>query len=287
MRRFTARTAARSWAKSSRPSLQLHRVEALGEQGLRLVRERCPPDGSTARCCCRRGSDRGAPPSRVTSGTPRACASRVPGGHVDARQGQAHEPGRVEQRELTAQLGLEVDGGERVTRDHLRDGAEAPDERPERPRGESEEVRAAGDAAVRLEIDQHQRCRGDGAARAGGWALERHQHGPRPKAADHEMLRHRCPPPRSSDLARSVECRPAFGAARAGESPRQGIAEWPNRAPEQARGRSAPGSRTHGLVGPSGRGRTAGRGDESRGEPWHTRRRSRAAGAARATPRAG
>ena len=162
---------------------ELHRPEALRQQRLGLVRERV--DGLEPQPRAVVGGDRleRAPEERHERHAVR-LRQRVPRGHVDARQRQTHEPRGVEQREPRAQLGFDLERRQRVALDHLQHRLEAAHDGPERPRREREHVGVAGDAAVGLQIDQHEGGRRDPAARAHGRALERHEHRPRAEAPD-------------------------------------------------------------------------------------------------------
>jgi hypothetical protein len=190
---------------------ELDRAEALPEELLRLVGEglhRLDPEagavvgghrpGRAAQQCDQRHAAR--------------LAERVPGRHVQTGQGQPDQTGGVEQGELPAQLGLEIEGRELISLDHLEQALGAADDGGERPRGEAEDVGPPGHAVVGLEIEEHERRFRDGAAGAHRGATERDEHGARAKGPDlhgRDIASHpgRCqataPPPASLTAGRT------------------------------------------------------------------------------------
>ena len=114
----------------------------------------------------------------------------IPGAHVEARERESDEAGGVDQRVPLAQLRVEVERRDGVTDDERRDAVDEFDDRLLRGRREREEVRAAGDAGVGLEVDEHERCAGHGAGGGGGRQTEGREHGAGADVPDRDDVGH-------------------------------------------------------------------------------------------------
>ena len=121
-------------------------------------------------------------------------AERIPIGHVEAGDRHTNEPLPAEQAEFRVHRRHQVERHDRFADQLTADLLDQMHERLQRQIGVGEDVGAAGDALVGLDIDQHQRAGGERTERSFYWTLERHHDGSRLHPADRrDSLAHAFP----------------------------------------------------------------------------------------------
>jgi len=112
---------------------------------------------------------------------------RVPRRHVDAGQRQAHEAGRVEQREALAQLQVDFVRHERIALDDVHQRLDGRDQRLEHRLAVRGQIGMAGDAFAGLHVHQHQCCLRQRAGRRHRRLPDRRQNRAGPYVSDRQF----------------------------------------------------------------------------------------------------
>ena len=103
----------------------------------------------------------GGPAEQPHQGLAGRLGAYVPGRHVDTGRGHGGETLRPGQPEGALEFFFQGEGRNRLARDEFAQVVEQGHDRRERKRGIAEDVRTAGHAFFRFEIDEHQRGFGD------------------------------------------------------------------------------------------------------------------------------